>query len=106
MSESTKPATTDKRLIVLCDGKSKDWCNITNIKETLGTWQNATSGEASSYPTNVTRFSRALSQFGTKDGKPVPQILYYQPGVGTGTGDKYTGGMSSQSIFHGRISGV
>ncbi|EXJ89722.1 hypothetical protein A1O3_02789 [Capronia epimyces CBS 606.96] len=71
------PSTaTPKRLIVLCDG----------------TWQNSLSGEAFSYPTNVTRFSRALSQFGDRDGQKVPQIIYYQPGVGTGNlTDKLTG---------------
>lgn len=51
------------------------------------------SGEAYSYPTNVTRFSRALSQFGDRDGQKVPQIIYYQPGVGTGAlADKLAGG--------------
>ncbi|KAL2441376.1 hypothetical protein ABEF95_014396 [Exophiala dermatitidis] len=76
MASST--TTTPKRLIVLCDG----------------TWQNSVSGEAYSYPTNVTRFSRALSQFGERDGQKVPQILYYQPGVGTGAlADKIAGGI-------------
>ncbi|KIX03862.1 uncharacterized protein Z518_07415 [Rhinocladiella mackenziei CBS 650.93] len=68
---------TPKRLIVLCDG----------------TWQNAVNVESYDYPTNVTRFSRALSQFGERDGKFVPQIIYYQPGVGTGVADKITGGV-------------
>lgn len=77
--------TTPKRLIVLCDG----------------TWQNSVSGERFSYPTNVTRFSRALSQFGVNEDKQkVPQIIYYQPGVGTrGLTDKFTGGMRGCSFF-------
>ncbi|EXJ95603.1 hypothetical protein A1O1_00725 [Capronia coronata CBS 617.96] len=75
---SLNTGTTAKRLIVLCDG----------------TWQNSTSGETGSYPSNVTRFSRALSQIGDKDGQNVPQMIFYQPGVGTGDKvDKATGGV-------------
>ncbi|KAJ9614430.1 hypothetical protein H2200_002566 [Cladophialophora chaetospira] len=71
------------------------WNYHKDIQEmmTFRTWQNSLSGEAYTYPTNVTCFSRALSQFGIKDGKAVPQIIYYQPGVGTGVGDKISGGV-------------
>jgi hypothetical protein len=45
----------------------------------------------------VTRFSRALSKFGVvkidKVEYRVPQIIFYQPGVGTGGfWDRFTGG--------------
>jgi len=75
------PSAPYKRLIVLCDG----------------TWQNILSGNKNDYPTNVARFSRAISPVGLindKDGqeREVEQIVYYQPGVGTGIGDKYRGG--------------
>jgi uncharacterized protein (DUF2235 family) len=49
------------------------------------------------YPTNVARFSRAISPVAIvkdKDGteREVEQIIYYQPGVGTGVDDKLSGG--------------
>jgi len=63
----------------------------------IGTWQNSLTGRRNSFPTNVTRFSRALSKFGVvkidKVEYRVPQILFYQPGVGTGGfWDRVTGG--------------
>ncbi|KNG82213.1 hypothetical protein ANOM_009977 [Aspergillus nomiae NRRL 13137] len=57
-----------------------------------GTWQDSTA-DSSRPASNVTRFSRALSanaiveRNGQKD--EIPQIVYYQKGVGTGLGDKY-----------------
>lgn len=49
-------------------------------------------------PTNVTRLSRALARYGTavdefsKDPETVEQVVFYQPGVGTETGQKVRGG--------------
>ncbi|KAL6244512.1 hypothetical protein RBB50_008754 [Rhinocladiella similis] len=77
----SRSAANYKRLIVLCDG----------------TWQNILSGSRTAYPTNIARFARALSPVAVvkgEDGKEheVEQIVYYQPGVGTGLGDRYRGG--------------
>jgi uncharacterized protein (DUF2235 family) len=60
-----------------------------------GTWQDSTD-DASEPPSNVTRLSRALSRTAIvkENGvlREIPQIVYYQKGVGTGLGDKYFGG--------------
>ncbi|KAI1618230.1 hypothetical protein EDD37DRAFT_259442 [Exophiala viscosa] len=77
----SRPAAEFKRLIVLCDG----------------TWQNILSGNKFAYPTNVARLSRAIAPVAVikdKEGKEkeVEQIIFYQPGVGTGTNDKLQGG--------------
>ncbi|EAU29538.1 predicted protein [Aspergillus terreus NIH2624] len=67
-----------KRLIVLCDG----------------TWQDSTTASPDDHPTNVTRLSRALSPYAVTDtGLLIPQIVFYQPGVGTNLGDKLRGGL-------------
>ncbi|KIX01688.1 uncharacterized protein Z518_09414 [Rhinocladiella mackenziei CBS 650.93] len=76
-----RPSANFKRLIVLCDG----------------TWQNILSAEKHTHPTNVARFSRAISPVAIikdADGKEKEseQIVFYQPGVGTGIGDKLRGG--------------
>ena len=59
-----------KRLIICCDG----------------TWQSgdhATKGD-SSYQTNITRICHALADDYIKpDGTRIPQIIYYQSGVGS-----------------------
>ena len=59
-----------KRLIVCCDG----------------TWKasdHATKGD-SSYQTNITRMCHALEDDGVlPDGSLIPQVVYYQAGVGT-----------------------
>jgi uncharacterized protein (DUF2235 family) len=69
-------ASTRKRLIVLCDG----------------TWQDSTD-TTSTYPSNVTRFARALSKWDIDDNnEELKQVIYYQKGVGTGFMDKFTGG--------------
>ncbi|KKK22183.1 hypothetical protein AOCH_001495 [Aspergillus ochraceoroseus] len=72
---------TGKRLIVCCDG----------------TWEDATA-DSDQPPSNVTRISRALSRTAIveEDGqtREIPQIVYYQKGVGTGIGDKYFGGVT------------
>ncbi|EON62377.1 hypothetical protein W97_01599 [Coniosporium apollinis CBS 100218] len=66
-----------KRLIVLCDG----------------TGQDSTANDHTQYPTNVTRFGRAISPWTTvttknkitdkEEEEQVEQIVYYQKGVGT-----------------------
>ena len=59
-----------KRLIVCCDG----------------TWEagdHATKRD-SSYQTNITRICRALAHHAEMpDGTKIPQIIYYQSGVGS-----------------------
>lgn len=51
-------------------------------------------------PTNITRLSRAIAHYGTaKDdfspkGETVEQVVFYQPGVGTETGQQLRGGKS------------
>jgi uncharacterized protein (DUF2235 family) len=66
----SEPTSSEpKRIIVCCDG----------------TWQSATSG-LDSTPSNVTRLSRSLARAGTDtNGKVWQQVVYYDPGVGTGT---------------------
>ncbi|KAF7596932.1 hypothetical protein BBP40_011978 [Aspergillus hancockii] len=80
VSANTLPWSNRKRLIVCCDG----------------TWENSTA-DSFKPPTNVTRFSRAISREAVikEDGtdKRISQITYYQKGVGTGLiGDKLGGG--------------
>ncbi|KAL4987963.1 hypothetical protein BDW68DRAFT_100958 [Aspergillus falconensis] len=74
-----------KRLIVCCDG----------------TWQDSTA-DASEPPSNVTRLSRALSRTAVVEEngvrREIPQIVYYQKGVGTGLGDKYFGGVTGVGL--------
>ncbi|KAL4967118.1 T6SS phospholipase effector Tle1-like catalytic domain-containing protein [Aspergillus stella-maris] len=76
---------TTKRLIVCCDG----------------TWQDATA-DTSEPPSNVTRISRALSRIAIVEDngsrREIPQIMYYQKGVGTGLGDKYFGGVTGVGL--------
>lgn len=50
-------------------------------------------------PTNITRLSRAIAHYGTADDEfskngpeTVEQVVFYQPGVGTETGQKVRGG--------------
>ncbi|KAL2849661.1 hypothetical protein BJX68DRAFT_237473 [Aspergillus pseudodeflectus] len=74
-----------KRLIICCDG----------------TWQDATDDDRQP-PSNVTRLSRALKRTATvtENGvtREIPQIVYYQKGVGTGLGDKYFGGVTGVGL--------
>lgn len=54
-----------------------------------GTWQDSVN-DSTQPPTNLTRFSRALSRNAviTTNGKKrqIPQIVYYQKGVGNNIG--------------------
>ncbi|GIJ86611.1 hypothetical protein Asppvi_005501 [Aspergillus pseudoviridinutans] len=75
-----------KRLIVCCDG----------------TWQDSLADKAQP-PSNVTRFSRALSRAAVVEGedgqkREIPQIVYYQKGVGTSLGDKFWGGVAGLGV--------
>ncbi|GIK05476.1 hypothetical protein Aspvir_009588 [Aspergillus viridinutans] len=70
-----------KRLIVCCDG----------------TWQDSLA-DAAQPPSNVTRFSRVLSRLAVVEGEEIPQIVYYQKGVGTSLGDKYWGGVAGLGV--------
>ena len=62
-----------KRLVVCCDG----------------TWQASNQG-VQAVPSNVAKISRALAKHGNDGvdakGPPVPQIVYYDAGVGTAMG--------------------
>ncbi|XRM42701.1 hypothetical protein ABZX51_005912 [Aspergillus tubingensis] len=74
-----------KRLIVCCDG----------------TWKDSTA-DSQEPPSNVTRLTRTLSRVAVVDedgeNKEIPQIVYYQKGVGTGLADKYFGGVAGIGI--------
>ncbi|KAI9675688.1 MAG: hypothetical protein M1817_001055 [Caeruleum heppii] len=74
-----------KKLIVCCDGT---WMNSDGGYVTTGMFQNP----RVQVPSNVTRLCRAIKADAC-DAK-VPQIVYYQAGVGTGLGlwDKVAGG--------------
>jgi uncharacterized protein (DUF2235 family) len=62
---------------------------------TSGTWEDGTS-EIETPPSNITRLSRCLKQYAKVERNgvilSVPQITYYQKGVGTGVVDQYIGG--------------
>lgn len=58
-----------KRLVICCDG----------------TFSGVDKG-TDDYSSNVGRLSRAISRVGVTDsGEKIPQIVYYQSGVGTGS---------------------
>lgn len=61
-----------KNLIICCDG----------------TWQEL----SQRFPTNVTRLTRALSPRATRGNQSIPQVIFYDDGVGVGAGvlDKTT----------------
>ena len=76
-----------------------------------GSGQDSSSDDWKKYPTNVTRFARALSastfipyspprkdEHGKEKLEEVEQIVYYQKGVGTGIGDKILGGMQPTRV--------
>src|SRR5262249_1551234 len=67
----------NKRLVVCCDG----------------TWNDFLKGTV----TNVVKFARAVKQH---DRHGVPQVVYYHPGVGTGTNivDRLVGGATGLGI--------
>lgn len=68
----------------------------------LGTWQDSTS-DMNQPPSNVTRLTRVLSREAkvVEDGveKIVPQVIYYQKGVGTGLFlDQFLGGATASVL--------
>lgn len=96
-----------KRLIVLCDGKCPTETPKATFSDNLpsGTWQDSTSAAADDeYPSNVTRFSRALKPYAvvrdptTGNTEEVEQIVYYQKGVGTGALDSVLGGAAGLGV--------
>ncbi|KAK9454336.1 hypothetical protein V1511DRAFT_460780 [Dipodascopsis uninucleata] len=77
-----------KRIIVLCDG----------------TWQNSVSASSSSKnPTNVSRLARAIC---TKDDPEIPQIVYYHPGLGTGSAKIAIGNLISGITGYGIVEQI
>lgn len=81
---STNPR---KRIVVCCDG----------------TWQDS-DGDYQT-PSNVTRLARAIPPVGvdtsTIPHEPIPQIIFYQNGVGTGSNslyDKFIGGATGEGL--------
>jgi uncharacterized protein (DUF2235 family) len=77
-----------KRLIVCCDG----------------TWKSSDQAEPhSNYPTNVTRFCRAIEMAEhVNDDLEIQQVVYYQAGIGTGamsSVQKYVAGMWRLHFF-------
>ena len=72
-----------KRLVVLCDG----------------TGQSTHRGPESAFPTNVKTFGDCLAQTDSKTGQPVPQIIYYQSGVGTSEATWATDTLAGTTIY-------
>ena len=93
------PDYPKKRLVVCCDG----------------TWQASNHGNRA-IPSNVAKINRSIKPFGfvepydkdqpDKVRQTVPQIVYYDAGVGTGMGwlDKKYSGISDVTRWPGRNS--
>lgn len=94
---SDKPSKIPKRIIVACDG----------------TWQDADSDSHRVYPwwkfwrrerhltpaSNVARLCRCISKEGVDEkGQPVPQIVFYQAGIGTSWMQGLSGGLTGIGI--------
>lgn len=84
-----EPSHAKKRIIVCCDGTWKDSDGDVQVAS------------------NVTRLAHAIRSTGLDNSvnppKPIPQVVYYQNGVGTGTHSSYTrlvGGATGQGIGH------
>jgi uncharacterized protein (DUF2235 family) len=64
----------------------------------VGTWEDGNSEEINNPLSNITRIARAIKPHAEVNINGVrtliPQITYYQKGVGTGVLDQYLGGMS------------
>ena len=89
-----------KRIIICCDGKHWDFLPSTNDPPLTpcptGTWQNSDGG-VKEEPTNITRITRALKSVSSSG---IPQIVYYQSGVGTGGSiDKIIGGGTGEGLL-------
>ncbi|PMD19920.1 hypothetical protein NA56DRAFT_574685, partial [Hyaloscypha hepaticicola] len=72
-----------------------------------GTWESVDQG-APNIPSNVARLSRMIARQGIScSGDPIDQIVYYQPGVGTGPMnkvDKYYQGITGAGIRNHLLS--
>jgi uncharacterized protein (DUF2235 family) len=67
MSDATVPVS--RRLVICCDGS----------------WQASDKAEDTAN-SNVTKFAESIAPSATlEDGRKIPQIVYYQAGVGTGS---------------------
>ncbi|KAF7506167.1 hypothetical protein GJ744_012147 [Endocarpon pusillum] len=95
--DSDKISKIRKRIIVACDG----------------TWQDADSDSERVYPvwkfwrrerylmpaSNVARLCRCISKEGVDEqGRPVPQLVFYQAGVGTSFMQRLSGGLTGRGI--------
>ncbi|EED18639.1 conserved hypothetical protein [Talaromyces stipitatus ATCC 10500] len=86
-SELKFRVSLNKRLIVCCDG----------------TWEDGTSDEIDNPLSNITRIARSIRQHAeiidaNGDKILIPQITYYQKGVGTGVLDQYLGGLTGVGL--------
>jgi uncharacterized protein (DUF2235 family) len=73
-----------KRLIVCCDGTG-----------------NSSDKGTSNYSSNVARMSRVIARVGiTPEGEKVPQLVYYQSGVGTGSLTAVNKTLQGMTIYH------
>ncbi|KAG0708817.1 hypothetical protein DFH29DRAFT_342656 [Suillus ampliporus] len=86
---STEPfragTTLKKRIIVCCDGT---WQDGVNVKEC---WKQ----------TNILKLSRGLHHVDERSGVSIPQIVYYQSGVGTAQNfySQYVDGATGESLI-------
>ncbi|RAO68307.1 uncharacterized protein BHQ10_004319 [Talaromyces amestolkiae] len=85
-SISEPKVSLNKRLIVCCDG----------------TWEDGNSEEINNPLSNITRIARAIKPHAEIIVNGVrtiiPQITYYQKGVGTGVLDQYLGGLTGVGL--------
>lgn len=83
LQEGAPPANrVSKRLIVLCDGTGVDSL-IPNPQVN---------------PSNITRLSRAIAHYATVGQQTIEQVVFYQPGVGTETGQLMRGGAYGMGV--------
>ncbi len=77
--------------------------HLLTISKHEGTWQDSNADKVE-YPTNVTRFARALRSkrmYNEQDDsggiieREIPQVVFYQPGPGSTLETKYSGGIHS-----------
>jgi len=100
--EDERGGRSFKRLIVCCDGRKLCAKKATfELTIATGTWLDSASDRLQDGkidpPSNVTRLTRAIRSQ-SSDG--IPQIVYYQAGVGT-SGDivnRVTGGATGQGV--------
>ncbi|KAI9889680.1 MAG: hypothetical protein M1814_005081 [Vezdaea aestivalis] len=86
------PRRPGKRLIIACDGT---WLNSDNGIEREQILPGL-ARESRQVPSNVTRITRAIQ---VQSDEGIPQIVYYQAGVGTGgTREKVIGGITGQGL--------